>query len=77
MILIVKQNQRSKGSTTPLRSGTLSDAALSPRSKPFVETSNQKRKSNLTAPTASGAIAATRLARKNRAARHHYAILGE
>jgi hypothetical protein len=45
----------------------LSDAALSPRSKPVVETSNQKRKSNLAAPTSSDAIAATRLERKNRA----------
>jgi hypothetical protein len=45
----------------------LSDAALSPRSNPFVETSNQKRKSNRAAPTSSDAISATRLARKNRA----------
>jgi hypothetical protein len=46
----------------------LSDAALSPRSKPFVETSNQKRKSHLAAPASSDVIADARLARKNRAA---------
>jgi len=46
----------------------LSDAALSPRSKPFVETSNQKPKSHLAAPVSTDAIAASRLAHKNRAA---------
>ena len=54
---------------TPLCSRTLSDAALSPRSKPFVgkpPTKNANR--TLATPTSSDVIAASRLARKNRAA---------